>query len=172
MNLLRSLSTVLLALGLTLNSLVGQPVLTQPGPFQGRPSTGVTNLRITSQSADGTEAVLTMDCGYDGFGGPTALVIPVIEKKGQKGVTAWFGADPAAIGIGKALISIKVKYFNDEPGVPPQFTTDSLRILVLNRSGTAILSSIPFLKTIKWGNADAKPVQLALVPRRESEEKA
>jgi hypothetical protein len=111
MNLPRNLTAAFLAFGLTLRSLVAQPVLTQPGPFQGRPSTGVANLRITSQSADGTEAVLTMDCGYDGFGGPTALVIPVIEKRGQKGVAVWFGADPVGIGIGKTLISIKVKYF-------------------------------------------------------------
>jgi len=162
MSLLRSFTQALCAFGLSLSPVVAQPVLTQPGSFQGRPTTGVTNLRITSQSADGSEAVLTMDCGYDGFGGPTALVVPVIEKRGQKGVAAWFGADPVAVGVGKALISIKVKYFNDEAGVPPQFTSDSLRVLVLNRSGTAILSSIPFLKTIKWGSAEAKPAQIAL----------
>lgn len=172
MSVYRSFIIALFVVQLTLCSVNAQPVLPQAGGFQARPGTGVTNLRITSQSADGTEVVLTMECGYDGFGGPTALAVPVIEKRGQKGVAAWFGADPVAIGVGKGLISIKVKYFNDEPGVPPQFTSDSLRILILNRSGTAILSSIPFLKTIKWGSADAKPGTIALAQASAKSEEA
>ena len=32
----------------------------------------------------------------------------------------WFGADPITVTIGKSPSSIKVKYFNDEEGVPPE----------------------------------------------------
>lgn len=162
MNFLKCLTIGWLVLDLGAYRLHAQPVITQPGALQNRPATGISDLRITSQSADGTEVVLTIEYGYDGLGGPTALIVPMIEKRGQKGVAAWFGADPVTIGAGRGIISIKVKYFNDEAGVPPQFTSDSLRILTLNKSGTAILSSIPFLKTIKWGSPNAKPPTITL----------
>jgi hypothetical protein len=72
-------------------------------------------------------------------------------------VSVWFGSDPATIGQGRGSISIKVKYFNDEPGVPPMFTSDQVNILILNRQASAILTRIPFLKTVKWGSPGAKP---------------
>jgi membrane protein involved in colicin uptake len=153
-----------LAIHLSLGPLIAQPILTQPNPFQSQTGTGINNLRVVQQSPDGTEVVLTMEYTYDGFGGQNALIVPVIEKRDQKGIAAWFGADPVTVGMGKGLVSIKVKYFNDEPGVPLQLTSDRLRILLLNRTGTAIISSIPFLKTIKWGNPNIKPQPLAVTP--------
>ncbi|MBI4658427.1 MAG: hypothetical protein HY735_06210 [Verrucomicrobia bacterium] len=170
MKFLQAFITGLLVFQLSLGSILAQPIIPQAGPFQSRPSTGITNLRVTHQSADGTEVILTMDYSYDGLRGLTALVVPVIEKRGQKGVAAWFGADPVTVGAGKGLISIKTKYFNDEPGVPPEFVSDSLRILILNSSGTAILSSIPFLKTIKWGSPGAKPGAITLAQSSPSAE--
>jgi hypothetical protein len=141
--------------------LIAQPILIQPGnSFGARQSigSGVENLRVVEQSADGTEAQLTMDYSYDGFSGAIAQLLPVIGKKGQKGVSAWFGADPVTVGQGRGTITIKIRYFNDEPGVPPMFTSDQVRILILNQQGTAILTAVPFLKTIKWGSSNALPV--------------
>ncbi len=136
-------------------ALLAQPVIIQPGsPFgaQQNLGSGIDNLRISQQSPDGAEAHLTMDYSYDGFGGPVAQILPVIGKKGQKGVSAWFGADPVTVGRGRGTITLRVRYFNDEPGVPAVFTSDQLRILILNQSGTAILTAVPFLKNINWGN--------------------
>jgi hypothetical protein len=141
--------------------LIAQPILIQPGNSFGARQpigSGVENLRVVEQSADGTEAQLTMDYSYDGFSGAIAQLLPVIGKKGQKGVSAWFGSDPVTVGQGRGTITIKIRYFNDEPGVPPMFTSDQVRILILNQQGTAILTAIPFLKTIKWGSPNALPV--------------
>ena len=172
MRLFQQWLSVFLALQLGGLPLAAQPVLTPPNPFQPPAGTGVANLRVTQQSKDGTEAVLTMDYTYDGFGGPTALAAPVIEKRDQKGVSGWFGADFASISRGRGIVSIKVRYFNDEPGVPPQFASDRLRILILNHNGTRVLSSIPFLKTIKWGSADAKPAVESISARAEEDRQA
>ena len=122
-----------------------------------RPGTSISNVRVGNQSRDGTEATLIMDVSYDGSRGSTAVLIPKFEKKGQKEVSSWFGADPVTIGQGKGTISIKAKYFNDEPGVPTQLTTDTIRVLVLNDSRSAILSGSTVLKTIKWGSAQGTP---------------
>ncbi len=115
--------------------------------------TGCSSLRLMEQSPDGTEAVLAMEYEYNGMAGFTAQVFPVLEKKGQKGVNAWFGVDPVMVPKGRGAISMKVKYFNDEPGVPPQLTTDRVRMLFVNEGGTAIVGSSIFPKTIKWGAA-------------------
>lgn len=136
----------------------GQPIeILQQSPF--RPPTGdsVQNLRVTQQSPDGAEVILTMDFSYDGSRGPTALILPVIEKKGQPGAAAWFGSDPVTVGQGRGTVSAKVRFFNDESGVPAQISTDRVRILILNDSARIPLTSIPFLKTIQWGNPNLKP---------------
>ncbi len=178
MNFWQKLALPCLATWLGATFLSAQPVLNSQNSFRPQSGTGITNLRVTRQSADGTEVVLTMDYAYDGLAGPNAQAIPLIEKKDQKGVSAWFGADPVAVGIGRGVISLTVKYFNDEPGVPPALTTDRLRILLLNQSGTAILTSIPFLKSIKWGDPKAKQVPLPAPPptlaqnKREAEAEA
>ncbi len=171
-------------------ALLAQPVLIQPGTPFGNQQTlgsGIENLRISGQNADRTETQLTMDYSYDGFSGPTAQLLPVIAKKGQAGVSGWFGADPVLVGRGRGTITLRVRYFNDEPGVPQQFTSDQLRIFIMNQSGTALLMTVPFLKTINWGSASARPEQkaapqLALVDKaaaqklaqekRDAEEKA
>src|SRR6185436_16165816 len=93
--------------------------------------------------------------------GATVKLFPLFEKKGQKEVTSWFGSDPVTIGRGKGLISLKAKYFNDEVGVPPEVATDRVFILMVNQTGTILLSRILFLKTIKWGSPDAKPPTVA-----------
>src|SRR5690349_8202138 len=116
--------------------LVAQPVLIQPGaPFgnQQVAASGIDNLRVSQINPDGTEAQLTMDYSYDGFGGPVAQLLPVIGKRGQQGVAAWFGADPVTVGRGRGTITMKIRYFNDEPGVPASFTSDQVRILILNQ---------------------------------------
>src|SRR5436190_11075661 len=135
------------------------PILIQPNDsFGGQRivGTGIQNLRVVSQSADRTEAELIMDYTYDGFGGGgiTAQLLPAISKKGAKGTSTWFGSDPLTVGKGRGTVTMKVRYFNDEPGVPPSFVSDQVRILILNSSGSAILTSVPFLITIKWGNPE------------------
>jgi hypothetical protein len=125
--------------------------MTAPDPFQPPTGNGISNLRVTRQSADKTEVVLTMDYSYDGFSGPAALVLPIIEKRGGKSISAWFGADPVIVGRGRGPVSVKVKFFNDEVGVPSTFTSDRVRILILNQHSTSIVASIPFFKTISWG---------------------
>jgi hypothetical protein len=135
----------------------------QQDPFKINTGSSIRNLRVSKQSPDGTELTLDMDYAFDGASGPTALLLPVIEKKDHKGASAWFGADPKVVSKGRGLVSIKVKYFNDEPGVPPQLTTDRIRMLLLNNTGRAAILSSPFIKTINWGSADARP---AAVPSR------
>src|SRR5215510_14261119 len=108
-------------------SLLAQPVIIQPAdPFGNQKSfgNGVENLRVARQNPEGTEVQLTMDYAYDGFGGPVAQVLPIIGKKGQGGVSAWFGADPVTVGRGRGTITQRVRFFNDEPGVPAMFTSD------------------------------------------------
>ena len=158
MNVLRRIILItLVCLGGAL-PVAGQPVLIQPNRNQPVFGSGVNNLRVVSQSPDGTDVLLAMDYTYDGFGGQTALIFPVIDKKDQKGVSGWFGADPVTVVVGKGQISIKVKYFNDEAGVPPQFTSDRIRMLFVNNSRSAIITQSIVLKTINWGSAGAKPI--------------
>lgn len=118
---------------------------------------GISNLKALDQAADGTEVTLTFDYTYDGVAGPTAKIIAIIEKKGEKGISGWFGCDPAVVPKGSGPVSLRVRYFNDEAGVPAQFTSDRGRILFLNSSGISVISSTPFIKTIRWGSANAKP---------------
>lgn len=122
-------------------------------------SSGVANLRVGSVSDDGTETVLIMEYTYNGNAGPTALIVPVIENRKQRGVSGWFGSDRISVPRGKGLISIKVKFFNDEPGAPATITTDSIRMLILNSTGTAIIGGSTELKTIKWGKAGVQPAK-------------
>ena len=136
MKLLKNLMIWALILQLSgIAPLLAQPVLIQPNnPFGGTQmsGSGIENLRVMKQTADGTEALITMDYSYDGFGGSIAQVVPVIGKRGEKGVSAWFGSDPVTVGRGRGTITVKVKYFNDEAGVPPMFTSDQVRVLILN----------------------------------------
>lgn len=141
-----------------------QPVLQQPDFFRPREVNSLRNLRVVSQNSDKTETVLAMDYSYDGMWGGSVLLLPVIEKRSKQGVSAWFGADPVPLTAGQGLISVKVRYFNDEPGVPPQLETDRIRMLYLNSSGVAVVSSSMFLKTIKWGSPNAKTMVLKVPP--------
>ncbi len=142
-------------------ALLAQPVIIQPHGFGAQQvlGSGAENLRVAPQGDEGVEAQLIIDYSYDGFAGPTALVLPVIGKKGQTGISGWFGSDPVTVGRGRGTITLRVRYFNDEPGVPPVFTSDQVRILFLNQSGTALITAVPFLKTIHWGNLKGQPVQ-------------
>lgn len=147
--------------------LLAQPVIIRPNDPFGNQQTigsGVENLRLVEQNADGTEALLTMDYSYDGFSGPVALLLPIIGKKGETGVSRWFGADPVTVGRGRGTVSIKVRYFNDEPGVPPMYTTDSVQIWILNGQGTARIAAVPFLPKIRWGSPNARPVPQTKTP--------
>jgi hypothetical protein len=147
--------------------LLAQTPILQPNinnPQNQLSVSGFANLRVTGQSADGTEANLVVDYSYDGIGGQSAVAIPLIGKKGQSGIGHWFGADPVTVGQGRGTITIKVRYFNDEPGVPPAFTSDQVHMLLLNRTMSARLSVTPFLKTIKWGNPNTKPNPAQAMP--------
>src|SRR5437773_2041486 len=145
MRLLRQIVAVVLILHFIFTPvLLAQPVILPQTPFGGSVQTGITNLRIVSQSPDGTEIVLAMDYSYDGMGGTTAKLLPLFEKKGQKEVSSWFGADPVTVGRGKGLVSLKAKYFNDEAGVPPEVVTDRVFILVINQTGTIQITRVPF----------------------------
>jgi hypothetical protein len=115
----------------------------------------LSNLRLRSQSTDGSEAVLTLDYVYDGINGPSVRLLPVITDKQQPKVSGWFGADPVTIGTGRGTVSLKVRFFNDEPGVPPELTTDHVRVMMLSAGGNAVISQGIFSRTIKWGSPNA-----------------
>src|SRR5687767_1871764 len=146
MKILKQIAVWLLVFQLSgVGPLLAQPAFNQPNdPFGQRPvGMGAENLRVAQQNADGTEALLTMDYTYDGFAGPVAVILPIIGKRGQRGVSAWFGSDPVTVGRGRGTISVKVRYFNDEPGVPPMFTSDQVQIMILNQSATVRLFVVP-----------------------------
>ncbi len=150
----------LLAFQMGLASLCARQILLQP---QGRGATivnNISNLRVGRQSADGTELELTMEVTYDGLRGPTVRIVPIISDRKKAEVSHWFGAETKVVGQGKGTISLKVKFFNDEPGVPPELTTDRIRLIMLSDSGNSVVSESPVLKTIKWGNPNIKPVPL------------
>ncbi len=153
MNMLRVFGLTL-ALGLT--SAVGQTYRDQITPFKMPAGIEFSNLRLVRQSADKTEAVLAFQYRYDGSAGAAAQIALVLEKHGEKSVSSWFGAEPLVVGTGRAPLSVKVKYFADEPGVPPEFTTDRVRVLLLNNSGNTIVASALFLRTIHWGRPSSK----------------
>src|ERR1700690_4269969 len=103
MKILNSLRLGLLAAQVGLAIASAQPVIIQPGQnpmFQSGGGNGFSNLRVTHQSEDGTEATLTMEYSYDGSGGPSARIAPVIVDRKNKEVSKWFGADSVTIGQG------------------------------------------------------------------------
>ena len=119
--------------------------------------TGAQNLRVFPENRERTVYQLTIDYTYDSSGGSTrAEIVPVIGKRNQEGVSGWFGCNPVTIGPGRGTVTLRVTFFNDEPGVPAAFTSDQVQILFFNPAGTAVLSSVPFLQTIKWGSGDTR----------------
>ena len=112
----------------------------------------IQNLRVLNQSANGTEVTLTLDYSYDGASGSSARLLPVIANKNQQKVSSWFGADPVTIPTGHGTISIKIKFFNDEPGAPKELTTDRVRIMMLTDNGASVIAQGNFSRTIKWGS--------------------
>ncbi len=158
--------------------LLAGPVSAQPvivggnDPLRGGGGSTVRNLRVTEKSPDGTEAILTMDYTYDGSMGAAAFVVPVIQKKGDKNVGAWFGADPQTVGRGRGIVSVKVRFFNDEPGVPSQLTTDSVKILLMNSTRRSVITSIPFFSNIEWGSANAQKLAVSVEPAAKPKTKA
>jgi hypothetical protein len=162
----------LLLAALTVVSLP-RPVPAQPRPVEvpelntQLTSSGVRNLRVGTESADGTEVLLVMEYTYNGNSGPNAQIVPVIESRKQPGVSKWFGSDRVIVPRGKGPISFKVRFFNDEPDVPATLTTDSIRILILNSTGTAIVGGSTELKTIKWGKEGRQPTRMSASPKGE-----
>ena len=155
---LRALLVWCLVAQLAVPPVIAQPIIIQQDTF--RPATGgrtISNLRLVTQSSDGTEAVFAFDYTYDGLGGLSALILPVVEKRDQKGISAWFGVDPVTVAPGRGPLAVKIKYFNDEPGVPLQFTTDRIRMYFLDPSGTIVIGSSSFLRTVRWGSATGTP---------------
>ncbi|HXR07617.1 MAG TPA: hypothetical protein VN765_09825, partial [Candidatus Acidoferrum sp.] len=154
-------SVALLALQIGMATLSARQILIQP---QGRGATavnGISNVRVGKLSDDGTDLELTVDVTYDGMRGPNVRVVPIISDAKKPQVSRWFGAETKVVGQGKVTISIKVKFFNDEPGVPPELTTDRIRLMMLSESGNSVVSENPVIKTIKWGNPNFKPAPLA-----------
>jgi hypothetical protein len=146
-----------LALLMNLAPAFAQPVIVGGNdPLRGAGGSALRNLRVTEISADGTEAVLTLDYTYDGSMGASAFVVPVILKKGDKGVSAWFGANPQTVVRGRGTVSVKVRFFNDEPGVPSQLSTDSVKVMLMNSSKRAVITTAPFFSNIEWGSANAQ----------------
>jgi hypothetical protein len=154
----------LLLFGVGLTSTLAQGFRDQISPFKMAAGLEFTNLRVARQSPDKTEVVMAFEYRYDGSAGASAQIAFAIEKRDQKGVSSWFGAEPLVIGVGRGPLSVKVKYFSDEKGVPPEFTTDRVRLLLLNTSGTSILTSTVFLRTIHWGKPGASPTPAKTPP--------
>ena len=98
MNALNRFFSLVLIVQLALGPAFAQGFDTPPfGGFSANNNvSGISNLKVVDQSADGTEVTLNFDYTYDGFSGPTAKIIVVIEKKGEKGVAGWFGCDPCS----------------------------------------------------------------------------
>jgi hypothetical protein len=162
MNHLKRCYIGLLVVELALN-LRAQPILIQPQGQQAFGGTSLSNLRVRNQSADGTETILTVDFSYDGVTSPTARILPVITDKKQPKISGWFGANPVSVSAGRGTISLRVKFFNDEPGVPPELTTDHVKIVMLTDGGNAIISQGLFAHTIKWGSPNARPAKVPAV---------
>ncbi len=127
--------------------------------MQGAEISGAANLRFTVTQPDAEEAVLTFDYTYNGAVGPTARALAIVDLRSNKGSSAWFGCDAATLSRGKGTISIKVRFFNDEEGVPESVTTDRVRLMFLNEAQTVVTTSAIFLKNIKWGKPGAKPIR-------------
>jgi hypothetical protein len=137
-------------------SLCAQPILVSPQKeaFAG---SGLTNLRLRNQSPDGAEAILTVDFVYDGLHGPTARLLPLITDKKQPKISGWFGANPVTVSSGHGTISFRIKFFNDEPGVPKELSTDHVRVLMFAGGGNSVISQGIFSMAIKWGSPNAAP---------------
>jgi hypothetical protein len=136
-------------------SLCAQPILVTPQQKDAFAGSSLSNLRLLKQSPDGAEAILIVDFRYDGLYGPTARLLTLISDNKQPKVSDWFGANPVTISSGHGTISLKVRFFNDEPGVPPQLTTDHVRVLMMTDGGTSVISQGIFSKLIKWGGPNA-----------------
>ncbi|MGN6385952.1 MAG: hypothetical protein ACTHMT_06895 [Verrucomicrobiota bacterium] len=109
------------------------------------------NLRVTSQSSDHLEAWLVLDKWYDGSVGPTALLDAVILKKGNKESSKWFTCKKQIIGTGGGTVTLKVRFNPSKDGAPASVTTDQIQIRFLNSSGRTLVTSVPFSRTIRWG---------------------
>ena len=128
-------------------------------PFQGSEVSGASNLRVMVTQPEATEALFTFDYTYDGRLGLTARALAIVDLRSRKGSSAWFGCDPVTIAKGHGTVSIKIKFFNDEEGVPESVITDRVRLLFLNDTQTVVANSTPFLKNITWGRPGSKPLR-------------
>ena len=151
---------ILILLWASVDALAQPVIVGGNDPLRGGGGTTVRNLRVTEKSPDGAEVVLTMDYTYDGSMGASAFVVPVIQKKGDKGVAAWFGANPQTVGRGRGIVSVRVRFFNDEPGVPAQLKTDGVKVLLMNSSRRVVITSIPFFSDIDWGSANVQKLKV------------
>lgn len=147
-------AVALLTLCVTLNEVQGQ----NADLFRRPAGSGnwAQNLRITSQSADHLETWLVMDESYDGSAGATALLDAVILKKGEKESSKWFTCKRQVVGMGSGTVTLKVRFHPGKDGAPASITTDRLQIRFLNSSGRTILTSVPFSRTIHWGEKSGR----------------
>lgn len=150
-------SSVVLALVLVLavSSAYAQPVLIPNSQL--KPAIGgnsISHVRIVSSGDGGTEAQLTMHYKYDGLHGNSVRLIPMIQSSTVPGAHRWFGVDPVEVPRGKGIVSMKIRFFNDEADVPARVVTDRIRVLFVHSNGHLVISTIPVLKTIRWGAAE------------------
>jgi hypothetical protein len=151
-----SLLLTCLIAGFSETPAMGQPEsFSNPRMDRSMAINSIANLRVAEQSEDGTELTLVMQYTYNGHAGANALLVPIIDRKDQPSAGGWFGADMVTVPAGSGPVSIKVKFFNDEPGVPQTFETDRVRVLILNHSGSSIIGGKNLLKTVQWGREDA-----------------
>lgn len=166
----RLLNTVICCVCCLLGSMahtLAQPIIIKPETFNPQTGTSISSVRVLQTTKGSTEATVVIQYSYDGSAGPTAQILPVIEKRNQKGVSAWFGANAQTIGAGRGTVSIKARYFADEEGAPAELTTDRIRVLILNQTGNMVLYSETQGKKIQWGNlaeGKSKTTQAAKEP--------
>jgi hypothetical protein len=135
-----------------------QPIIVSPQK-EALAGSSLANLRLRNQSADGAEAMLTVDFVYDGLHGSTARLLPVIADRKQPKISASFGANPVTVSSGRGTVSLRVKFFSDEPGAPLELSSDHVRVLMFADGGNSVISQGIFSMTIKWGRPNSAPPQ-------------
>jgi hypothetical protein len=92
--------------------------------------------------------------------------VPRLSDKKQTNMASWFGADAVRVGAGRGSVQLRVKYFNDEPGVPPMLKTGPVEILMFTDGLNGIISQGHFPMPMAWGRPVDRPTPP--VPHRQS----
>ena len=171
-HLCKSWVEVLLLCGLfgSTGSVLGQPEpITIPRLDQTMMVNSISKLRVAEQSEDGMELTLVMEYSYNGRSGPSAVIVPIVDRKNQPEIATWFGADMVTVPRGKGPVSVKIRFFNDEPGVPLSLETDRVRVLMLNGTQASIIGGKNLIRKIHWGDPAVAPVEAVEIPNEREE---